>query len=389
MYVIKGITLAPKEVIGKITLEKKIFSSTLYETWEVTLFEKDHIRPFTAHIFKYSLSGIVPLTSKEIDAFCLNILHTNHVLKERNLDIRLLPCYKNKSFNYLTKENENLTYILFSRPNGGTKLTNACNENTAKVRICRYAIKNLAKGILRLFRLSEESNNKYDLNYLFLKDAFYYGKPAVVEKVEQDLSESYGPITNFQQEISIFQKTEKFEVKNHFLVIPFLKIFRLEEIEELSKKSKEEKSSYAKIRLTEIGEFLANVYDGLDEAPEMKLNIPGDNFNPDPNVQSMDYSDVYIRFNKDEIASGKVRADKYFGVKKTFANLFLNVNDPASIKNLAKQNYSLLKNSYFEFIFKLINYYGDQFNGYEDALNHKFLIGEVFLNSVISDSADQ
>lgn len=412
MYLIRGISFQYGSKIGDMVLEKKIYACNLYETWEVKIFEKDHFSPYTAHIFKYSLTGMFPLHQKELDAFCLNALETSYHLKERNLDIRVNPCHNNKAYQILTNDNVLLSYMLFERPDGGYKLSDACNSTCVKDRVCRYSLKNLAKGLLRVYQLSDSCNSKYCLNYLLLKNVLYYGKFPHIPHVEVNLNEKYNPITKFQTSINNFQKSDdKKDFKNYFIIIPFPKYFKPEDYNQVNQHSNsnnvigklnnalssglsdnqntqvnDNNSQLAKIRMVQIGNLLSKVYDGLDEAEDVQVYQPGDNFSPDNKIQNMDYVDLFYQFNKEEIHDFEVRKDEYFGIKQDFANLFTRQANPTI--TVIKQNNNLLQKSFYEFLLKLLNFYGDQFKSYEEAINHKFLSGKVYLSHIESDTGD-
>lgn len=390
MYILKGVSFAKGASLTKdVKLVKKVYSTNIFETWEVVKFEKDHYKPYVAHIFKYSLTGMFPLKREDLEAWCLGIHKINKNMQERMLDVRLTPCNENKVYEEVTNDNTLLNYILFEKTDGGMKLEDSCSETCAKDRICRYSLKNLARGIIRLFKISEESNQKYDVNTLLVKGVFYFGKFPTPSKIDDKKTPTSHVLTNIQKEIKTFLDNAKRDYKHYFMIIPFFKFFKPDDILALKPLTKEDIGAREKIQMYELGQFLRDIYTGLNEAPTIKINVPGDSFTPDSNKQSQDVVDIFFEVNKSDILDGQIYEDRYFGIRKDFAKIALEISQGKANKSKAKQNSQLLKGSFYEFAHKLMDYFGNsQFASLEEALKHNFLTGKVYINKIESDTGD-
>jgi hypothetical protein len=128
-----------------LVLVSRIHSTLLYETWEVLKQEDFGRKPLLAHIFKYTLSSQFPLKSDDLNMFCQNILTYNE--KMQNTNMRALPCYNSTAFNQRIPGGV-VSYLLFEKPVAGFKLAEICTPHCAKERICKYMMKDFAKGIL-------------------------------------------------------------------------------------------------------------------------------------------------------------------------------------------------------------------------------------------------
>jgi len=365
------------ENIEGLHLIKKIYGTDIYETWEVKKFETIGFKPYIAHIFKYVPTGFFPIKEEDLDNWCKNIETYNKSLEFKMLDVRVMPCYKKKSFKVQTKTGKELAYLLFEHPDGGYKLEDSCTENNTFERICRYSIKNLTKGYLRLLQMAHSVTKAtiQDLYFLTTKGAFYYGQ------LRKHIPEQKGQVQKENNE-----KKEK--VKHYFQIVPFFRVFKPDDCNNVSKLVKEDLQAQLKIRMYEFGKFLMNFYKGFDETKESKLFATGDNFIIDEEIESLKVVDIFVLLNKDELDDGKAYENHYFGIPKKFADVLQQyVDKKAPIEKLT-QNAEYLKNSFYDFLHKLVDYNGKQFANVDEAVNHKFLKGNQFLTKVESDTGE-
>lgn len=385
MYLVRGLVFQPLATMGKITLKKKIFSSLLYESWEVLSFENNRNVPFIAHIFKYSLSSNFPLDRKEVDLWCMKIYEMNSQLKQRLLDIRLNPCHENKSNVYITTENSEITYVLFPKPDGGLKLEETCQSSCSKDRICRYSLKNVSRALLRFYSISNSTYEKSDVRMQLVKGAFYFGKlpkPNISTKTES----TYAPLVDLIRRFSFLNKDQE-DTKHYYIVIPFFKFSTADGLKNFRKPEQEIRQALEKIDLYYIGKFLERMYIGLNESEDLPPFELGDNFSVDPKDDGKDLVDLFYKLNEADVKDKDINVEPYFGIKQEFVDA-VKENYNKETYNDVKQYQSLLEGTFYEFIRKLVDYNGDQFNTYKDALGHKFLNGKVFIRSIQSDTAD-
>ena len=397
------------EKIGDLTLIKKLEGTKgfeIYETWLIEKFDGKVQKPYVAHLFKYNLNGQFPVKKKHLDTFCINILDHNKKLLDRNLSTRSMRCHNNRSQEWMTPSNAIFSYILFDLPDGGYRLDDVCDESCTKDRVCRYSLKNFARGLLRMTKMTLDTpkNTLYDLNFLMFKDAFYFGKMAKCNPVVDDKKsnpENFSPYSSIAIGIKSLKVYTEDDINHYFQVVPVFKFFTAENIKNIDKINKEDNKALEKIRMYEIGKFIENMYTGLVESKQFNIFIQGDNFKAEDTPKM---GQLFYRMNKNDIEENNIHADRYFSINVKFAKQlqeFLGAQDKKDLSNLTKvpelikelekkledvENF--LNKSFFEFVQKLIAYNDDQFDKIEHSLNHEFLKGAFPITKILSDTGE-
>ena len=361
----------------------------LYNIREVIRQEGKGSKPYVAHIFKYSLTGQFPIKPEDLRFFCLKALQYNSKMKAKGVDIRTFPCFNNIP-NIQRTVGGVLSYVLFELPDGGFKLSESCEPHCIKERICRYGLKNIARGLLESFKYTEESKDKMDLRFALAKDAFYFGVVPKTKSLQQEKSQDYYVQRTIEQMMSGGQDQDEIPFYNHFIVLPFFKFYDSKSLEnQQDPEIPKDKKIITKQNMVYIGQFLITLYKGLKNS-NLEVHEPNDNFDPNM-VNFKNMTDIYSIYNQEEVGKGQSKADEYFGVKDEYVNKLGSVVGKQQTHKKALQSMDdLLKDSYYEFIFKLTKFDPNsqkQFKDYDDALKHKFLEGITFINIIRSDTS--
>jgi hypothetical protein len=323
-------------------------------------------KPFLAHIFKYSLAAQFPLKVDDLDTFCKKIEVYNGKMAEMKQNFRSPVCYNNTAFTQKIHGGV-LSYLLFERPIGGSKLSDICVPNCSKQRICRYMLKDFAKGWLTSKIYSQNSTDPFEVDFQLAQNGFFYGK-APGQPKEDNL--------------------------NHFISLPYPKFFAPDNVlneggwTNLTQIMREVQN---KQLMTGFARFMINFYKGLDNTTDLAPPSPEDNFDPTA-FQFKNLTDVYLIMNtKPDGNFTKFKADKYFGVTPDYIeSLKAFMDKTLTIQKAIEEMSKKLKDSFFEFIFKAANFDTDnkmQFDSLASMLKHKFLDIKLELNEVRSDTS--
>ena len=378
---------APGSKIVDMVLGNKIYSTVLYETWEVEKQGPNGRKPFIAHIFKYNLGSNFPLKTDDLSFFCLKILEYNSAMKAQNINFRAAPCHNTTAMSQKIPGGV-VSYILFEKPDLGMRLADICHPHCAKERICKYNLKDFAKGFIEGVKYSQKSKLPHDLNFILAQNGFFYGRLPKVHKSEESTKSMRNNLFN--------QKLEESngDAASYFITIPYMKYFSPESIETggaLKNQTQELIQIKNKQLMTFFGKFLTNMYKGLDNSTDVPPPSPEDNFNP--TAYSFDnLTDVFLKMNTDKQGNfTKWRADPYFGIKNDYigaVEAFLN-HELTSSPAQKKMN-EMLSGSFFEFISKLMVFdLGNkkQFADFDDLEKHTFLSPTPKINTVRSDTS--
>jgi hypothetical protein len=369
--------------IADLTLLSKVHSTLLYETWNVLKQEKFVMKPYLAHIYKYTLGSTFPMKSDDLDHFCQKIESYNKNMLNEN--IRAIPCYNSTSFNQKIPGGI-LSYLLFENPNGGYKLADICTPQCSKERICRYMLKDFIRGFMRSIQFSQLSSDMHDVNFVLAQNGFFFGKVPEVKK----LSQNSGDIS---MKSAVNQKeSEPFKDENrHFISLAYPKAWSAEGINSTKLSSDELKKIKNKQFMTQFGRFIIDMYKGLDNSTNVPASSPDDNFNP-AGHRYANLTEVYLDLNTEKDGNySKFRADDYFGIKSDFVTAvqaFL-ANTLTSQKAFKEMD-DMLLDSFYDFIYKTVTFDISskiQFEDFDKLLNHKFLMNQIAFNKVRSDTS--
>jgi hypothetical protein len=352
--------------MADLFLLKKVHATTIYETWEVLRLTSAGKKPYIAHIFKYTLSSQFPLQKDDLNSFCVMIKKYNDRMIKLKTNMRAPECFNSTAFSQKIIGG-NLTYILFEKPMGGYKLSEICTPNCSKQRICRYMLKDFAKGLIYSILHAYNATYFYDVNFLFPQGAYYWGKTN--ETLQEDKS-------------------------NHFITIPFPIFYSPDNVKSMGG-AKNLSLGQLQIRthqqIVGFGKFLMNVYKGLDNTTDCPLPSPDDAFTPDE-FTFQNLTDVFINLNTriDVNITTKFKPDEYFGVSPDYIEALTAFQDHTLTTPQAIQKMNdMLNDSFYDFIYKCVIYDESgktQFDSFTTMLTHNFIKSEMEANQLYSDT---
>jgi len=371
--------------VEDLVLISKIHSTLLYETWEVLKQEAFGKKPYLAHIFRYTLSNQFPLKKDNLEQFCEKIVEYNNKMKSKANNFRALPCYNSTVFSQKTPGGV-LSYLLFEKPTAGFKLTEMCTPMCAKDRVCKYMMKDFAKGYIDSYLYSQASSDAFDVNFYLAQNGFFYGK---VPTVKKGLKKQEG-LAMFQNNNN--QNDNKEDPLKHFVTLAYPKAYSPETVKGPSQNMTSTiKTVKNKQMMVYFGKFLINMYKGLDNSTNFPAPTPEDNFNP-RGFNFKNLTEVYLNLNTGKNGNfTKFRADEYFGVKPNYVvavRAFL--GKTLTSQKAFKEMDALLKNSFYEFIYKSVMFDPENKKQFEDMnamLGHKFLANSLKTNQLRSDTS--
>lgn len=297
-----------------------------------------------------------------------------------------------------------------------------CDEKGLKSRICNYGLKNLSTGLLSAFKAASQAKHIFDLNYLAIKKAYWFGKTPLISKLDKNSTEANSSEeVRLQMDKALSANLTKNEapIRNHYLGIPFFKFFKGDEIKNYKPLGKGAQQIYDHQNMKLIGTFISQVYMDLKHSKQAKIMEPGDNFEGSEDKKSV--TEVFKMSSKELFKSKDFKKNKYFGLSQDFIKDIKDSLDHKKSNKRLQRLESELHNTFFEFIAKLVNYdrngssgvaNGDQdgkenkeeekkpepsdakepaikqFRNYDEALKHPFLKGAVYINTIKSDTAD-
>lgn len=393
-----------------MVLQKKIHSTILYETWEVLKQEEYVRKPLIAHIFKYNLGAQFPMKPNDLSLFCQKILEYNKNIKDIKVNLRALPCYNSQVFTQRIPGGA-VTYLLFERPEAGFRLDNVCGPLSSKERICRYMIKDFAKGWLESILYSKKSKEPFDVNFLLAQDGIYFGTLPNVKKLNETADAGLKNfLVNLRKDNS--NSTDTDETYRHFVTLAYPKAHAPEDLpeqeEDEKSNSKNQITNSTSTNLTSnatillqrtkekefmvhFGSFIMKMYKGLDNTTNTPPPSPDDSFDP-LEVSYENATDVFLKLNmKKDGNYSTFRPDEYFGIPQNYVsavNAFLakTLTTPKAQQEME----NMLKDSFYEFIYKSITFdlkSKTQFEKIEDMLKHKFITNKIGINNLRSDTS--
>jgi hypothetical protein len=396
-------------MIADMVLQKKIHSTILYETWEVLKQEEFVRKPLIAHIFKYNLGAQFPMKPEDLSFFCQKILEYNKNIKANHVNLRALPCYNSQVFSQRIPGGA-VTYLLFERPEAGFRLDNVCGPFSSKERVCRYMIKDFAKGWLESVLYSKKSKEHFDVNFVLAQDGIYFGTLPNVKKLNETSDPGLKNFLANQKEDK--NATDINEIYRHFVTLAYPKAHAPEDLpkkedEKLKIPKKNENlnpntNSTSNATLTlehtkekefmvQFGSFIIRMYKGLDNTTNNPPPSPDDPFDP-LEVSYENTTDVFLQLNlKRDGNYSTFRPDEYLGVPQNYVsavNAFLAKTLTTPKAQLEMEN--MLKDSFYEFVFKSVSFdlkSIKQFDKIEDMLKHKFITSKVDVNRLRSDTS--
>ena len=351
-----------------------------------------------AHIFKYTLASQFPLKSDDLNNFCAKILEYNKNIKIQNGNIRAIPCYMSTVFSEKVIGGV-VSYLLFERPFGGESLPSICMPNCSKDRVCRYMIKDFAKGWLMSSLYSQHSTDLNDVNFVLAQNGFYYGR---LPKVKMNATIT-GEIKNFLVKNAAAHEEGEKDRTRRFITLAYPKAYSPQTVlpvkpnnsTVISKSNAKDHNKEVKNKqsIVQFGKFLINMYKGLDNSTNTPPLSPDDTFNP-TGVQYGNLTDVYLNLNKKKDGNyTKFEKDEYFGVKESFISALRRFLEKTLVIQKALQEMDdMLKDSFYEFVFKSVTFDPEsqrQFENMEAMLKHNFIISKPAVNQVKSDTSEK
>jgi len=323
-----------------MTLHKRISVSSVFETWVVYKQEEFLKKVYLAHFFKFT-SMDKTQTQKTLSNFCENILGYNNKIDNEVESIQLLKCIGDKVqsgiFNGMS-----FYYYLFEKPVDSFLFANICSPKCAKERVCRYKLKDFVKGFIKSNLMSNDAPLSFKV--VLNSKSIYYGKLDYNDK----------------------------DNKRSFIALPYPKLKSIHQLKPTYKKTQEDEFSFEDFQV-EFGKFLMFMYAGFDQKDDNSESEVGD-LNP----YNDEFSDSVQIFEKFNTQTDKLVADAYFGITPDFIQS-LKEKDMSKIKEF-------LKDSYYDFIFKLLK---KKFTKMEDILAEKFILTEIPLNNLRSDTSEE
>lgn len=373
----------PGSKIADLTLLSKVHSTVLYDTWSVLKQEEFGMKPYIAHIYKYTLGSTFPMKQDDLDYFCEKIATYNQNMQNEN--IRALPCFNSTSFSQ-TIPGGVVSYILFENPNGGYKLADICTPHCSKERICRYMLKDFIRGFIRSLQYSQQSPEIHDVNFLLAQNGFFYGK---VPETKKGLPKNNMSMRNEMHKPN--SNTPKDE-NRRFITLAYPKAWSAEALNTTQQVTDTLKKIKNKQLMSQFGKFLIDMYKGLDNSTNIPPTSPDDNFNPNAGVKFANLTDVFLNLNTEKDGNySKFRQDDYFGVNGQYISAVENfLSKTLTNQQAFKKMDELLKGSFYEFIYKTVTFEisnNVQFEDFDKLLNHKFLMTQVPFNKVRSDTS--
>jgi hypothetical protein len=301
------------------------------------------------------LSKGFPLVNTDLDMFCSNIKIFNEMMTTKNLNMKVLPCLRDKSFSLIINSEE-IFYILFEKPKESFKFSTECNIIQVNDSLCHYKAKDFIKDTIEAIKYYYDSKDKHAIKITFAQDAYYSGK-----------------INESQREL---------------LTIPVMNFLSPQQLngEQTFKMPQNVKDKQTMI---DLGTYLIGMYKGFPK--ESKVST----FSGDDTIDALRYTfknstDVFINLNSDQAGNfkDKTEIDPYFGITKEFITAFKSFkeNNVNTSKGLIEIN-TLLRSSFFDFIYRLVMFDPadkELFQTFDQLLEHPFVKQVIGPNKIKS-----